>query len=87
MWSFSMFFESSMSFNFLCFVRSPVRNSERPGTVNGMKRLGTFESERSNALKRIVENVHGTFTVRSRYVHVHVSKTKESLYDLLLILF
>ena len=35
--------------------------------LNGQERLGTFESERNNALERIVENVH-------------VSKSKESLY-------
>ena len=36
--------------------------TERSGTVNGQERLGTFESERSNAMERIVENVHGTVT-------------------------
>ncbi len=47
------------------------------GTVNGctmpndQERLGIFELERDNALKRIVENVR-----------VHASKTKESLYIL-----
>jgi hypothetical protein len=72
-------------------VRNGHGNGERSGTLNGQERLGTFESLRSNALERIVENVHGTFTVRSRnvhgtftersrYVHVHVSKTKEALY-------
>jgi hypothetical protein len=29
---------------------------------NGQKHLGTFESERSNALERIVENGHGMVT-------------------------
>ncbi len=45
-----------------------LNGQERSGTVtvNGQGRLGTFESQRSNALERIVENVHGTFTVRSR---------------------
>jgi hypothetical protein len=53
-----------------------VRNGqERSGTVmvtvrnghgNGQERLGTFESRPSNALERIVESVHGAFTVRSR---------------------
>jgi hypothetical protein len=43
-----------------------VRNGERSETVNGQEHLGTIESERSNALKRKVENGHGTFTVRSR---------------------
>jgi hypothetical protein len=38
-------------------------DQERSGTVNGQERLGTFESERSNALERIVENGHGTFTL------------------------
>ncbi len=40
--------------------------------------------KRSNSLERIVENVHGTVTVRSRYVHVHdhVLKTKETLYQI-----
>jgi hypothetical protein len=48
--------------------RWTVRDVERSGTLNGQERLGTFESLRSNALERIVENVH-----------VHVSKTKETL--------
>jgi hypothetical protein len=39
---------------------------ELSGTVNGLKRLGTFESERSNALERIVENGLDSFTVLSR---------------------
>jgi hypothetical protein len=38
-------------------------------TVRNGEHLGTFESKRSNALERIVDNVH-----------VHVSKTKETLY-------
>jgi hypothetical protein len=38
------------------------RSCKRSRTVNGQERLGTFESECSNALERIVENV----TVRSR---------------------
>ena len=59
--------------------RWTVRNGERSGTVNGQEHLGTIESERSNALERIVENGHGTFTVRSRYGHAHASKTKETL--------
>ena len=37
-----------------------IRNGERSGTVNGQERLGDFESERSNALERIVKNGHGT---------------------------
>jgi hypothetical protein len=46
-----------------------LRNAqERSRTVNGQQRLGTFESERSNAMERIVENGH-----------VHVPKTKELL--------
>ena len=44
-------------------------NGQERWTLNGQERLGTFESERNNALERIVENVH-----------VHVSKTKETLY-------
>ena len=57
-----------------------VRNGwERSGTVNGQEHLGTIESERSNALERIVENGHGTVMVRSRYGHAHASKTKETL--------
>jgi tRNA (Thr-GGU) A37 N-methylase len=36
---------------------------ERSGTVNGQEHLGTIESERSNALERIVENVHVTVTL------------------------
>jgi hypothetical protein len=40
---------------------------KRSGTVmNARKRLGTFKSERSNALERIVEKGQGTFTERSR---------------------
>jgi hypothetical protein len=38
-----------------------------------------IESERSNALERIVENGRGTVTVRSWYGHVHALKTKETL--------
>jgi hypothetical protein len=45
--------------------------------MNGQEHLGTFESERSNALERIVENGHGTLTVMSQYGHVHAPKTKE----------
>jgi hypothetical protein len=43
-----------------------VRNGHANVHVNGQERLGTFESEHNNALERIVENVHGAFTVRSR---------------------
>jgi hypothetical protein len=46
--------------------RSTVRNGERSGKVNGQEHLGTIESERSNALERIVENGHDTVTLRSR---------------------
>ena len=42
-------------------------NGQERWTLNGQERLGTFESERNNALERIVENVHGAFTVRSRF--------------------
>jgi hypothetical protein len=42
-------------------------NGQEQWTLNGQERLGTFESERNNALERIVENVHGAFTVRSRF--------------------
>jgi hypothetical protein len=35
---------------------------KRSGTLNGQERLGTFESEGSNATERIVENGHGTIT-------------------------
>jgi hypothetical protein len=38
------------------------------GTVNGQEHLGTIESERRNALERIVENGH-----------VHAPKTNETL--------
>jgi hypothetical protein len=48
-------------------------NGQERWTLNGQERLGTLESERNNALERIVEK-------RSRYVHVHVSKTKVTLY-------
>jgi hypothetical protein len=41
-----------------------LRNGhERSGTVNGQEHVGTIESERSNALERIVENGHGTVTL------------------------
>ena len=39
---------------------------ERSGTVRNGERSGTIESECSNASDRIVENGHGTNTVRSR---------------------
>jgi hypothetical protein len=45
-----------------------VKNGQERWMLNGQERLGTFESERNYALERIVENVH-----------VHVSKTKETL--------
>jgi hypothetical protein len=34
--------------------------------ANGQERLGTFESERSTAFERILENVHGTVTFQKR---------------------
>ena len=40
-----------------------MNGQERSGTVNGQEHLGTIESERSNALERIVENGHGTVTL------------------------
>jgi hypothetical protein len=43
-----------------------MNGQERSGSVNGQEHLGTIESERSNALERLVENGH-----------VHVPKTKE----------
>ena len=46
--------------------RNGHANGQERWTLNGQERLGTFESERKNALERIVENVHGAFTVRSR---------------------
>ena len=49
------------------------RNGERSGTMNGQEHLGAIESERSNALERIVENGHGTVTFT-------FLKTKETLY-------
>jgi mRNA degradation ribonuclease J1/J2 len=37
---------------------------KQSGTVrNGQEHIETFESERSNALERIVENGHGTVTL------------------------
>ena len=45
-----------------------LRNGHANVHANGQERLGPFESERNNALARIVVNVH-----------VHVSKTKETL--------
>jgi hypothetical protein len=45
-----------------------VRIGKHSGTVNGQEHLVTIESERSNALERIVENGHGkvTFTFQKR---------------------
>jgi hypothetical protein len=43
-----------------------VNVKERSVTVNGQERVGKIESERSNALERIVENGHGTVTLRDR---------------------
>jgi hypothetical protein len=41
-----------------------VMNAQkRSGTMNGQQQLGTIESERSNALERIVVNGHGTVTL------------------------
>jgi hypothetical protein len=50
-----------------------LRNGERSGTVDGQERLGTFESERINALERIVENGHGTVT------HTHQKRKKHCI--------
>jgi hypothetical protein len=46
-------------------------NGQERWTLNGQERLGTFESERNNALERIVENVHATvtFTLQKRKKH------------------
>ena len=49
------------------FDRFMIENT-RKRSLNGQEHLGTIESERSNALERIVENGH-----------VHVPKTKETL--------
>ena len=46
---------------------------ERSGTVNGQENLGTIESERSNALERIVENGHGTVTFTLQKPKKHCS--------------
>jgi hypothetical protein len=46
-----------------------VRNGQERWTLNGQERLGTFESERNNALELIVENVHGAFTFQKRKKH------------------
>jgi hypothetical protein len=37
-------------------------NGQERWTLNGQERLGTFESEHKNALERIVDKVHCTFT-------------------------
>jgi hypothetical protein len=37
--------------------------SELNGTLNGQKHLGVIKPGRNNALERIVENYHGTFTL------------------------
>ena len=42
-----------------------IRNGQKRWTLNDQERLGTFESERNNALERIVENVL-SLPVRSR---------------------
>jgi hypothetical protein len=47
---------------YLLFLNfGPRHDRKRSGMLN----IGTFESERSNSLELIVENVHGTVTVRS----------------------
>jgi hypothetical protein len=51
-----------------------LRNGERSGTVNGQEHLGTIESERSNALERIVENGHGTVTLTHQKRKKHCIK-------------
>ena len=43
-------------------------NSQERWTIRDVGHLGTFESEHSNALERLVENVH-----------VHASKMKDQL--------
>jgi hypothetical protein len=50
-----------------------VWNGERSGTVNGQECPGMFKSERSKTLERIVENGHGTVTLK------RTPKTKELL--------
>jgi hypothetical protein len=46
-----------------------MNGQKRSGTVNGQEHLGTIESERSNALERIVENDHGKVTFQKRKKH------------------
>ena len=53
-----------------------VKNAHETFTnvhANGQERLRTFEPGRSNALERIVENVHGTFTFQKRKKHCTIS--------------
>jgi hypothetical protein len=45
------------------------RSVQERWTLNGKERLGTFESEYNNVSERIVENVHGTFTLQERKNH------------------
>jgi hypothetical protein len=40
-----------------------LKNGERSSTMNGQEHIGTFESKRSYALERKVENGHGTVTL------------------------
>jgi hypothetical protein len=65
-------------------VRNGHGNGQERWTVRDGERYETIILYKTNGLKRLQNNVHGTVTVRSRYghvhVHVHVSKTKESLY-------
>jgi len=43
-------------------------------TVKNVRGLGTFESERSNAFERIVENVHGTVTFTFQIERITIFK-------------
>jgi hypothetical protein len=49
--------------------------------MKGQEHLGTIESERSNALERIVENGHGTITVRSKNERNTVTNRIEMVFN------
>jgi hypothetical protein len=47
-------------------------------TVRNTELLETFESERSNALERIVENVHSSKTKETLYINVSFMSTTQT---------
>jgi hypothetical protein len=61
-----------------------VRNGQKRSCKRSCKRSGTVDAERSGTPRNVrvgTQQRSGTNSgKRSRYVHVHVSKTKETLY-------